>query len=115
MGSSDDEETLSTGNDRLDVRVCGGVCGRRECASGGEGGIGNLGLVSKDANAAVADLIVAKLSGSSRVQMVERQELELALKEIELGMAQLTHAGEAIRAGQLLRVDWFVLVASECR
>jgi tetratricopeptide (TPR) repeat protein len=71
--------------------------------------LGHLGLASKAANETLADLITAQVSSDSRIALVERRSLELALRETELNLAGISRSSEVIRVGQLLPVDWFVL------
>jgi tetratricopeptide (TPR) repeat protein len=71
--------------------------------------VGNVGLASAEANARVSDLLLAQLSGATGLEMVDRQSLDKVLRELRLNIGGLVRAGEAVRAGKLLRADWFLL------
>jgi hypothetical protein len=71
--------------------------------------IGSLGLTDDSQNAQVADLLSAQLSGAKGLELIERQSLERVLREIEINLSGLVRAKDAVRAGKLLRADWFLL------
>ncbi|MCU0785638.1 MAG: CsgG/HfaB family protein, partial [Verrucomicrobia bacterium] len=71
--------------------------------------IGGLGLPNDAVNREVADLVVANLTGASGLELVERQALDLALREMSLSLSGLVRAQDAIRVGKLVRADWFLL------
>jgi tetratricopeptide (TPR) repeat protein len=71
--------------------------------------IGSLGYPDEAQNRQFGDLITAQLSSSRGLELVERRELEAVLKEQELSLSGLVRARDAVRAGKLLRADWFLL------
>src|SRR5947209_4703665 len=71
--------------------------------------IGSLGLANDTQNREVADLITAGLTGAKGLELVDRQSLDRVLQEIEMNLSGLVRAKDAIRAGKLLRADWFLL------
>lgn len=71
--------------------------------------VGSLGIADDSANRDTADLVVAQLAGATGLELVERQSLELALREMQLSFSGLVRAGDAIRIGKLARADWFLL------
>lgn len=74
--------------------------------------IGTLGLKEPQREAELADLLLARLTGASEFELVERRELGAALKEASLSLAGLVRAKDAVRIGALLRADRFVLGSS---
>ncbi len=71
--------------------------------------ISSLGIAEDSANRGAADLVLAELAGAAGLEMVERQSLDLALREMQLSLSGLVRARDAIRIGKLVRADWFVL------
>ncbi len=71
--------------------------------------IGSLGLPNDARNCEVADLVIAELTGASGLDLVERQALDLALREMSFSLSGLIRARDAIRVGKLVRADWFLL------
>lgn len=58
----------------------------------------------------VADLLTAELSSQPDIRLVERDELNLALNELELAAIAGDNASQRLRLGQLLRADALVLL-----
>lgn len=73
--------------------------------------IGCLGLPETQSGM-VEDMLSAELSQVSACELVDRQSLDKALREAELSYASVTRAKDAIRVGQLLRADWYLLGTS---
>jgi len=71
--------------------------------------IGNIGLADENRSWDVSDLLLAELSTATGLEMVERHELEKVLNELRLSLSGLVRANDAVRAGKILRVDWFLL------
>ena len=71
--------------------------------------MGNLGLSGEEQNRRAADLVLAQLTGAKGLELVERQELDVVLREMSLNMSGLVRAQDAIRVGKLVRADWFLL------
>lgn len=71
--------------------------------------IGGLGWHDDAANRDLDDLALADLTGTPGLELVDRQSLESVLRELNLSLAGLVRAGDAVRAGQLLHADWFLL------
>ena len=71
--------------------------------------IGGLGVGDENINGRVSDLVLVQLAGAKGLEMVERQELARVLGELNLSAAGLVRARDAVRAGKLLRADWFLL------
>src|SRR6185312_5906877 len=71
--------------------------------------IGSLGFNRDSENESVQDLVLAQLTGASGLELVERQSLERVLGELSLSMSGLVRARDALRAGKLLKADWFLL------
>jgi tetratricopeptide (TPR) repeat protein len=74
--------------------------------------IGSLGLASDEQNRQLGDLIVAELTGARGLDLVERQDLEVALREMQLSLSGLVRGPDAVRVGKLVRADWFLLGSS---
>jgi hypothetical protein len=70
--------------------------------------IGSLGLPEQQTGV-VNDLALIELNGAEGLEMIERQEIDKALSELQLSAAGLVRAGDAVKAGKLLRADWFLL------
>ncbi len=68
--------------------------------------IGSLGLPAQEN---ISDLALTELSDAKGLEMIERQELDKVLSELQLSAAGLVRAADAVRAGKLLRADWFLL------
>jgi hypothetical protein len=71
--------------------------------------IGGLGLANDDQNGRLSDLLTADLQKAKGVEVVERQALDKVLREIEMSRSAMVRSKDAIRAGKLLRADWFLL------
>ena len=71
--------------------------------------IGTLGFGGNEQNGAMQDLLLARLTGAPGLELVERQSVESILHELNLSMAGLVRAKDAVRVGKLLKVDWFLL------
>jgi len=71
--------------------------------------LGSLGLADDDQNGRLSDLILTDLSGAQGLNLVERQNLEKVLGELNLSWSGLVRANDAVRAGKLLKADWFLL------
>ena len=71
--------------------------------------IGGLGLADNDQNAELGDLVTADLSGAPGFVLVERPALKTILDELHLNWSGFVRAGDAVRAGRLLKADWFLL------
>jgi hypothetical protein len=71
--------------------------------------MGGLGLPGDVQNAQLADLLSAELSGAKGLELVERQALDKVLRELELNLSGLMRAKDAVRVGELVRADWFLL------
>jgi hypothetical protein len=73
--------------------------------------IGALGGNAEE-NKDLADLVAARLASAKPFELVERQELEKALREQALSFSGLVRAKDAVRVGHLARADWFLLGSS---
>jgi tetratricopeptide (TPR) repeat protein len=71
--------------------------------------IGHLGLSSEAKQGEVSDLALPQLTGSKGIEFVERQALDKVLRELQLSLGGLVRANDAVRAGKLVRADWFLL------
>ena len=71
--------------------------------------IGTLGFGGNEQNGAIQDLVLARLTGAPGLELVERQSVESILHELNLSMAGLVRAKDAVRVGKLLKADWFLL------
>jgi hypothetical protein len=71
--------------------------------------IGGLGPADDEQNRRVGDLVAAELTGAPGLELVERSALDAVLREMSLSLSGLVRARDAIRVGQLLRADWFLL------
>ena len=71
--------------------------------------IGWLGLPDETRNGQVADLLAAELADAKGLELVDRQSLDKVLAELEMNLSGLVRAKDAIRAGKLLKADWFLL------
>ena len=71
--------------------------------------IGGLGLADNEANGRLGDLVTADLTGAPGYVLVERPALDVVLRELNLNWSGFVRAGDAVRAGKLLKVDWFLL------
>jgi hypothetical protein len=71
--------------------------------------IGGLGFADDEQDGRVSDLTLAELNGAAGLEMVDRQSLDAVLKELSLSLSGLVRAKDAVRAGKLLRADWFLL------
>ncbi|HSI08763.1 MAG TPA: ankyrin repeat domain-containing protein [Rariglobus sp.] len=65
------------------------------------------------AGEALTTLLVAKLSGDSRWEMVERGDLSLLAGEWQLGKAGFIESSNAVTQGRLLRADWVLVCRPE--
>lgn len=74
--------------------------------------IGTLGMKDTKREAELADLVVARMTAAPEFELVERRELDAALKEASLGISGVVRARDAARVGALLRADRFVLGSS---
>jgi hypothetical protein len=71
--------------------------------------IGSLGFADENQNRRISDLVLAELSGAQGLNLVERQSLDAALREMSMSLSGLVRAKDAVRVGKLLRADWFLL------
>ena len=71
--------------------------------------VGGLGLTDQDQNQQLGNLVTAELTGSPGFNLVERQSLDTVLREMNLSLFGFVRAKDAVRAGKLLKVDWFLL------
>src|SRR5262245_27893177 len=71
--------------------------------------IGSVGLPTEQQSQNVSDLLLAQLDDAKGLEIIERQALDKVLGELQLSAAGLVRARDAVRAGQLLRADWFLL------
>jgi hypothetical protein len=71
--------------------------------------LGSLGLADDEQNGRLSDLILTELSGAQGLNLVDRQSLEMVLRELNLSWSGLVRAKDAVRAGKLLKADWFLL------
>lgn len=74
--------------------------------------IGPIGLGDEQQSLRTSDLVLAQLAGARGFDLVERQALDAVLREQGLSTAGLVRAKDAVRVGQLLRADWFLLGGS---
>jgi hypothetical protein len=70
--------------------------------------VGGLGLEDKEQNQELGDLVTADLTGAPGLSLVERQDLDAVLRELHLSLHGFVRAKDAVRAGKLLKVDWFL-------
>jgi tetratricopeptide (TPR) repeat protein len=71
--------------------------------------VGGLGLTNNDQNQQLGDLVTVQLTGTPGFELVERQKLAAILQELNLSLNRFVRAKDAVRAGKLLRADWFLL------
>jgi len=71
--------------------------------------IGGLGFNGEAVDRDLADLLVARLTGAPGLELVDRLSLDKVLNELQLSLLGLVRAKDAVRAGKLLRADWFLL------
>ena len=71
--------------------------------------IGGLGLADNAANGRLGDLVTADMTGAPGYVLVERNSLNTVLRELNLNWSGFVRAGDAVRAGKLLKADWFLL------
>lgn len=71
--------------------------------------IGSLGLPGQEENRRLSDLLTAQLTGTQGLDLVDRASLDKVLKELELSAAGIGRAKDAVRVGNLLKADWFLL------
>lgn len=71
--------------------------------------IGGLGGGNDEQNQQLEDLVLTDLTGAPGLEMVERQSLDKVLQELNLSISHLVRAQDAVRAGKLLKADWFLL------
>ena len=70
--------------------------------------IGGLGLADKDQDQQLGDLVTVKLTGAVGFTLVERQSIDAILRELNLSLHGFVRAKDAVRAGKLLKADWFL-------
>jgi hypothetical protein len=70
---------------------------------------GSLGLADDEQNGRLGDLVLTELSGAQGLELVERQSLEKVLHELNMSLSGFIRAKDAVRAGKLLKADWFLL------
>src|ERR1039458_9954997 len=71
--------------------------------------IGSLGLADNNQNQQLGDLVTADLTDAPGFNLVERQSLNAVLRELKLSLDGFVRAKDAVRAGKLLKADWFLL------
>jgi len=71
--------------------------------------IGSLGPADNYQNQQLGDLVTAELTGAPGFNLVERQSLAAILREMNLSLSGFVRAKDAVRAGKLLKADWFLL------
>lgn len=71
--------------------------------------IGGLGLGDEGENQKLGDLVTVKLAGAPGLDLVERRALAVILQELNLSWSGFVRAKDAVRAGKLLKADWFLL------
>lgn len=71
--------------------------------------IGGLGLGSDDQDRRLGDLVLVGLADAKGLELVERGALDVALRELQLSLSGFVRAQDAVRAGRILRADWFLL------
>jgi len=71
--------------------------------------VGGLGLEDNDQNRQLGDLVTVKLTGAPGFELVERQSLAAVLQELNLNWSGFVRAKDVVRAGKLLKADWFLL------
>ena len=71
--------------------------------------VGGLGLANENENQKLGDLVTVDLTGAAGFDLVERQSLSAILRELNLNWSGFMRAKDAVRAGKLLRADWFLL------
>src|ERR1017187_9714223 len=71
--------------------------------------IGGLGRGDDEQNRQLEDLVLTDLTGAPGFELVERRSLDKVLQELNLSISRLVRAQDAVRAGKLLKADWFLL------
>lgn len=71
--------------------------------------IGGLGRGDDEQNRQLEDLVLTDLTGAAGLELVERRSLDKVLQELNLSISHLVRAQDAVRAGKLLKADWFLL------
>jgi hypothetical protein len=71
--------------------------------------VGGLGLSDENENRQLGDLVTVGLTDTPGFALVERRALSAVLQELNLNWAGFVRAKDAVRAGKLLKVDWFLL------
>ena len=71
--------------------------------------VGGLGLDDNEKNRELGDLVTVKLTGTPGFDLVERQSLANILQELKLNWSGFVRAKDMMRAGKLLKVDWFLV------
>ena len=71
--------------------------------------IGSLGRSNDEQNGQLEDLVLTDLTGAQGLELVERRSLDKVLQELNLSISHLVRAQDAVRAGKLLKADWFLL------
>lgn len=74
--------------------------------------IGTFGLAPETRDGELADLVAVHLSTEPKFDLVERRELNTALKEAELSASGNVRAKDAVQLGKLIRADEFLLGTS---
>ena len=74
--------------------------------------IGTFGLAPASRDGALADLVAVHLSAVPKIELVERRELNLALKETGLSLAGIVRSNAAVRLGGILRANQLLLATS---
>src|SRR5438045_1233602 len=62
----------------------------------------------------LADMLIADLSASKKLLVVDRERTQDFMRELELDQAGLV-AGAAARVGKVAKVDWVVFGSYSCR
>jgi hypothetical protein len=70
--------------------------------------VGGLGLPD-DRSENVQDLITAQLSGAKGIELVDRKNLNQILREQALSLSGVVRSKDAVRVGNLLHADWFMV------
>lgn len=79
-------------------------------------GVTRVALVSldgKDAIRNVLDLAEAELGSQTKIEILERRQIERVLSEQKLSLAGLVEADQIVAAGKLLSVDLFAVVETD--
>jgi hypothetical protein len=71
--------------------------------------IGSLAMSNDEQERGLGDLLLADLAGTEGLTLVDRQSLDAVLLELHLSLSGLVRARDAVRAGKLLKTDWFLL------